>query len=89
MEVLDKKFEQQQQAFCDWLSKLPNETAQDLENLFQQYREESDDSVKSDIAATIQEILMPDTLNVEVQKEFDLRQEDCLLYTSPSPRDRG
>ena len=78
----DRQFEQRQKAFRQWLSSLPSETAEDLVELFRQHSEELDPEIKSDIAQTIQEILMPDMLNVELRKEFELGKE------SPEVRDR-
>lgn len=72
----DKNQQVQSHPLRQFLDSLPQETAKDLMELFKQYSLETDEQIRSEIRDTIQEILIPDSLNVEMREEFDLDHED-------------
>lgn len=58
------------------LKTLPRETVNDLTELLKQFVEEDSEQLRDEIAQTIQEVLFPDSLSVELMQEFDLTHED-------------
>lgn len=64
------------------LESLPIETAEDLIELLGMHKHETDAKVKSGIAQTIEEILFPSSMIVDLKEEYDLEQE------SPDVRER-
>ena len=74
--VYQKAFEDAQKKLKALLKSLPKDTASDLVELFQQYMEADDEDLKSEIAQTIEELLMPETMQVELREEFELSHED-------------
>ena len=59
-----------------WLASLPKELAEDLKELFSLMSNAANDSERKEIAATITELLYPDTLIVELEKKHRLDSDD-------------
>ena len=59
-----------------WLEKLPKELAEDLKELFAMMSAAESDSDRKEIAATIAELLYPDTLIVQLEKQHQLDSDE-------------
>jgi len=77
--VYQQAREDTQKKFNALLNSLPKETASDLVELFQQYAKTDDKGLQSEIIQTIEEILMPETMQVELREEFELSHEDAYV----------
>jgi len=53
------------------LNSLPRDTATDLRELFSQLADEEDSQIRAEIGATIKELLLPQSLQVELLKEYE------------------
>ena len=76
MAVLEQDNQLLKEKFKECFSKLPLEALEDLVELLQQFKKEQDPQIRFEIIETIQEIAMPDSLLVEMRKEFELGKED-------------
>ena len=59
-----------------FLQHLPKETANNLRQLFAQYESEDNQKTLAEIAGVIRELLFPESLLVDVRKEFELDHEE-------------
>ena len=59
------------------LESLPSETAEDLIELLGMLKRETDLKVKSGISQTIEEILFPSSMLVDLKEEYDLEHESA------------
>ena len=65
-----REFEVVQDRFMERLLSLPKEMAEDLMELFKQHAAAESEDERVDVALTIQELLMPDCLDVEIRPEW-------------------
>ncbi|WP_232536322.1 helix-turn-helix domain-containing protein [Lacipirellula parvula] len=62
-----------------WLESLPEELAEDLKQLFKLLAEAEDPKAKSEIAETINELLVPSSLLVKLEEQFKLSAADAAV----------
>ena len=74
-----RALEEARRKFKELLRSLPKETAGDLVELFQQLAKENDEQLQAEIVQTIEEIVMPESMNVKLRAEFELTSEDVYV----------
>jgi predicted transcriptional regulator len=65
--------------FEEWLRMLPKETASDLQELFRLHNEAEDDAARAEIAATVKELLVPQSLIVKMENAYRVDVEDAAI----------